>query len=668
LARPPKKIPVKAEENLVLYATGSKKKPCLSLYDAGEGQLAKDFPTTFCSLIFGDKKGSYKGAIPFVQGRFNMGSSGALTFSGETRKLQLIVSRVPNEVAKTTDHEWAFTILCFFPCKHNPSWKYLIGEDENALTAGTDSLGLLPKKNAKSGELLSPRERKVESGTLVKMYDYKAPLSNICGELYKKIEDHLISPALPLRIIECRSDYQAKVMGNNVWDSLEKWKSKGKLEQEFEDGSSISIPLSTGETIPAEIRVFKSKNSAIDEDQPQTGLRALINGQSHAKRDARFFRTPKVDKEHIAGSILVMLDCSELGQQSRNAILASNRETFREDPLLTELIQKLQKVLKAHEGLRVLNLKRYEEKLKNAVDDEDGINALEELLSTDPELADLFGSMLPGKVAAKTAKANKGKKVPGEPQPFVGEEFPSYFHRADKSTSISIELPCKGSVSTSFGTDVKNDYFTRHKHRGKIAYSGDFQPTANLFKGKLTLTFMHEKTMKEGDAFTTELLITDNKGSGPFTLKINGTVVAQPEEHKKKYKKKNNKPEPKAYAEPSRPDIKEVNAGPEAPPLTIGKIPDTDRLQLLLNKESQFLIDAKNLRPQEEAAAVDFVFKYGLALAAMGLLDASKKTPEWKDDDAGCRKEIGKTVAGIARVIVPLCLSLPNKLPVTTKK
>ena len=53
-----------AEENMVLYATGSKARPSLSLYDAGEGQLAENFPTTFCSLIFGSSDGSYKGAIP----------------------------------------------------------------------------------------------------------------------------------------------------------------------------------------------------------------------------------------------------------------------------------------------------------------------------------------------------------------------------------------------------------------------------------------------------------------------------------------------------------------------------------------------------------------------------------------------------------------------------
>jgi len=47
----------------------------------------------------------------------------------------------------------------------------------------------------------------------------------------------------------------------------------------------------------------------------------------------------------------------------------------------------------------------------------------------------------------------------------------------------------------------------------------------------------------------------------------------------------------------------------------------------------------------------------------MGLLDAIKKTPEWTADEAAARKRIEQSAAGVARVIVPLCLSLPKKLP-----
>ena len=648
-----------AEENLVLYATGSKSRPCLSLYDAGEGQLPENFPSTFCSLIYGSDEGSYKGAVPFVQGRFNMGGTGVLPFCGDDRKMQLIVSRAPSDVAKS-QHEWGFTVFCFFASRQSPSWKYLVGTDGKIMTAGIEPLGLVPKTGAKSGEVCAPREREVPHGTLIKMYDYKAPRSNVCGELFRKLEEYLLRPMLPLRIVECRPEYKANVMGVTVWDRFSAWAARGKLEEGFEDGASIQIKLSTGETVPAEVRVFKADAGAEDTEHPQTGLRALINGQSHARRDTQFFKGKAVDKEHIGGSMLVTLDCSDLGQTSRNALFMSNRETFREDPLLTELFKKLQKELRDHEGLIALDQKRYQEKIANATSDEDGIKALEELLSTDPALADLFGSMTQGKVAAKTIQATvTGFKVKGDSPKFEGTEFPSYFRRKDGSTSTEIELPQNDEARVSFLTDVRNNYFTRSKNKGKCEFTGLMEPTFRLFNGHLTFTFHADKYKKPvGTVFDTVVTISD-AGHGPWNLSIK-VKVAPPRE---KRENKPPEPNPKTDAAPSRPDILEVHNGPEATPITLDKVPNTERLQIQINVDSSLLAEAKLLRPAEEAAAVEFVFKYGLALIAMGLLDSVKKTTEWSTNEVECRERVSKSAAGVGRVIVPLCLTLPKKLP-----
>lgn len=655
-----------AEEHLVLYATGTKARPSLSIYDAGEGQFAEDFPSTFCSLIHGSSGGSYKGAIPFVQGRFNMGSSGVLPFCSERYKMQLVVSRVPPDVARSTDHEWAYTIVCFFNSKQDPSWHYLVGSDGKILTAGPELLALVPRLGAKSGEASQPRERKVDSGTLIKMYDFKAPRSNICGELFKKIEEFLLRPPLPLRIVECRSDYRANVMRVTVWDRLAVWAAKDKLEPGFESGASVSIQLETGEVVPAEIRVFKAvkkdgANADGDEDQPQTGLRAIINGQSHARRDAQFFRNQSVDKEHIAGSMLVLLDCTDLCQGSRNALFMSNRETFREDPLLQDLFKKLQRELKNHEGLIELNKRRYEEKVRDAVSDDDGIKALEELLETDPDLAALIGSAISGAVAARTATAEVTGDIDTKADAFVGKEFPTFFHRPDKSTSAEIVVPKGGATGVTFLTDVRNDYFTRRKHRGQQAFAGDIVPTARLFNGRLSLTFAADRTAEEGTALRCETTITDNCGSGPFRLEI--SLKVGPAVERKAPTTPRTPPPPRADVAPSRPDIQEVHEGADAPPLTIQQVPGSERLKLLINLDSRHLENARLMRPPEETVAVEFVFKYGLALTALSLLDAARKTTDWGSDPAGCRERVQDTVTGLARVIVPLCLSLPKKLP-----
>jgi hypothetical protein len=612
-------------------------------------------------LIYGSDEGSYKGAVRFVQGRFNMGGTGVLPFCGDDRKMQLIVSRVPADVVNSP-HEWGFTIFCYFASRQSPSWKYLVGPDGHIMTAGSEPLGLVPKIGAKSGEVCAPRERKVPHGTLIKMYDYKAPRSNICGELFKKLEEYLLRPMIPLRIIECRPEYKANVMGVTVWDRFSAWAARGKLEEGFEEGASIQIKLSTGETIPAEVRVFKAyANSDEDAEHPQTGLRALINGQSHAKRDTQFFKTKAVDKEHIAGSMLVTLDCSELGQSSRNALFMSNRETFREDPLLHELFKKLQNQLCNHEGLIALDKRRYQEKIKNATSDDDGINALEDLLSTDPALADLFGSMVQGKVAAKTiAAAVAGIKIEGPAPKFKGLDFPTFFKQANGSTEVDVNLPQNDEARCSFLTDVKNNYFTRAKHKGNCELVGDIQPTFRLFNGRLTFTFDAERYRRPiGSTFKAVATISD-PAHGPWKLTMNVKVV-EPRE-----KRERERPEPKppmTDAAHSRPDILDVHSGPDAPPITVEKVPATARLQLQVNIDSHLLTEARGMRPPEEAAAVDFVFKYGLALIAMGLLDSAKKTAEWTTDEVGVRERISASATGVGRVIVPLCLTLPKKLP-----
>jgi hypothetical protein len=185
------------------------------------------------------------------------------------------------------------------------------------------------------------------------------------------------------------------------------------------------------------------------------------------------------------------------------------------------------------------------------------------------------------------------------------------------------------------------------------------EPTFRLFNGRLTFTFHADKFKKPvGTVFDTAVTISD-AGHGPWKLSIK-IKVALPRD-----KRKNESPEPnpKTQAAPSRPDIIEVHKGAEAAPLTVEKIPDTERLQVQINVDSHLLTEARLLRSPEEAGAVEFVFKYGLALIAMGLLDSATKTEEWRTNEVECRERTSKAAAGVARVIVPLCLTLPKKLP-----
>lgn len=74
-------------KNIIVTATGEKSNPSYSIIDKGEGQTPNKMPSTFLSLTKSNKL-----RIPFVQGKFNMGGTGALQFCGK-QNLQLIISR-----------------------------------------------------------------------------------------------------------------------------------------------------------------------------------------------------------------------------------------------------------------------------------------------------------------------------------------------------------------------------------------------------------------------------------------------------------------------------------------------------------------------------------------------------------------------------------------------
>ena len=74
-------------ERLQILADGPTRETSLVIYDDGEGQRPEAFKDTFLSLHRGNKTD-----IHFVQGKYNMGGTGALVFCGKHR-FQLIGSR-----------------------------------------------------------------------------------------------------------------------------------------------------------------------------------------------------------------------------------------------------------------------------------------------------------------------------------------------------------------------------------------------------------------------------------------------------------------------------------------------------------------------------------------------------------------------------------------------
>ena len=158
-------------KKITLTTTGSNVKPSITIVDEGEGQTPERIPFTFMSL-----NKSNKLRVPFVQGRFNMGGTGALRFCGN-RRMQLIITRRNPDIPSTgheDDMKWAFTVVrreTPTTGERNSVYRYLAPIEAKSdrrgavLRFASESLKVKPDgKNPYSGDLLY--------GSLVKLYEY----------------------------------------------------------------------------------------------------------------------------------------------------------------------------------------------------------------------------------------------------------------------------------------------------------------------------------------------------------------------------------------------------------------------------------------------------------------------------------------------------------------
>src|SRR5262249_31930009 len=155
-------------------ASPRKGNPCITIADKGEGQTPNRMPDTLLSLGKSNKL-----RISFVQGKFNMGGTGALEFCGE-RNLQLVISRrhpsLPSASGDGSAGSWGVTVVRRDDPKHgrkNSTYVYLAPIGASAKKPGK---GSVLRFNAKSLRLFpdgrEPYVREAEWGTAIKLYEY----------------------------------------------------------------------------------------------------------------------------------------------------------------------------------------------------------------------------------------------------------------------------------------------------------------------------------------------------------------------------------------------------------------------------------------------------------------------------------------------------------------
>ena len=184
-----------ASKNLVVGITGSRETtrksaewPCYTFVDNGEGQHSTDFTNTFLSL-----SARNKADIPFVQGKYNMGSSGVLAYCG-IKWFKLIVSR-----RYDGSGPWGWTLIRRRPGGGMPIADYFHIDSEIA-SFESDALYPLHRNTGERFDGVMLR-----TGTVVKLYDFRV------GDKFKSFRgareafnENLTETILPFRIMDFR--------------------------------------------------------------------------------------------------------------------------------------------------------------------------------------------------------------------------------------------------------------------------------------------------------------------------------------------------------------------------------------------------------------------------------------------------------------------------------
>jgi hypothetical protein len=275
----------KQAQAIQILASGSRTKPCLMIYDDGEGQHPGDFERTFLSLLQGNKN-----EISFVQGKYNMGGTGAIVFCGEHR-YQLIASK-----RFDGSGDFGFTLIRKHPLsaeekktKKNTWYEYLKIDGKIPSFPITElDLGLAG--------------RKFMTGTIIKLFDYQLPSGSRGGlpqEVRRSLNQFLFEPALPIYLKDSPERYpNNKVLEGDTFGlkrRLEEDDSK-YIEEHFTDELSHK---GVG-TIKATCYVFKAKvdGKSVKETRDNIGREFFpdgmcvlfsLNGQVHGHRHAVHF-------------------------------------------------------------------------------------------------------------------------------------------------------------------------------------------------------------------------------------------------------------------------------------------------------------------------------------------------------------------------------------------
>ena len=522
-----------AQDSITLAVTGATRtKPSITVADRGEGQSPDTLPTTILSLLRGIKK-----EIPFVQGKFNMGGTGALRFCGDD-SLQLVLSkRNPMLAAREgKSHDWGYTVVR----RERPSATTRVSTYKYLAPVGSSSApgkGEVLRFDAATLPILPDGQdayaRSTDWGTLIKMYEYDLRARSMIlrsDGLMGRLEVMLPGLMLPVRVHECRAFTGKAGSFANTLTGLEvrlhgQEGDEGNLETGFPDSGHIAV---RGERIGVTIYAFRrDKAKAYKRSE---GVLFVVNGQTHASFPDRFFQRKALGLGYLQSSLLVVLDCTGLQDGTREDLFMNSRDRLADGTLAHQIEEELVDLLRSKRTLGKLANDRRQEDLATQLEESKPIeDVLKAILHKSPSLARLF---LPGMKLTSSFTTATAPVIDA----FEGRAHPTFFRFKDRAAGTVLTRDCHlgQRLRLDFETDAVNDYFRR------ATTPGEYQVTAtlngeevsvnenlNLDSGLAHLNIKLPDAAQPGDAIEIEVRVTDASIVEPFLNSARVTVRPQ---------------------------------------------------------------------------------------------------------------------------------------------
>ncbi len=457
----------KQAESIQIFADGYARNTAnasIIIYDDGEGQHPEDFDKTFLSLGRGNKN-----EIRFVQGVYNMGGCGAITFCGEKR-FQLVASKRYDCTGK-----FGFTLIRKHPLTQEEEYKYKKTWYEYLMIDG-----VIPAFDIKEIDL-GLQNRVFRTGTIIKLYSYDLEGNRYLNrDLSLSINEYLYDPVLPILIKDSEERYPEagqKFHAQVLFGLKRRLENSKYVETRF---SAEIVDREIG-TVRITVYVFRVRSEEKNLKETKTTFRRQffknnmsvlfsLNGQVHGHYTSEFIsRTLKF--QLLRDYVLIHVDCTHMKAKFRDELTMPSRDRLKHSKQMKLLRRKLGDNLKS-ERLKDIFKQRKDRLTYDSADDDSLLKEIGKDLPFNKDLQDLIKQTFELDAEGKKKKPKPPKPKPPR-EPFAGKRYPSFFHIdiTKRGDTPVVQIPRGDSKTVQFESDVENQYFDRADDSGEMEFA-----------------------------------------------------------------------------------------------------------------------------------------------------------------------------------------------------